>query len=86
MSDLEVYCEDAGGAYLPGRGTDRWHVYIPATDSWYELYDFGPQRAVSTVPYSHTANREALGRRCAAHELPPRIGARIAELAGEGEP
>jgi len=82
---VEVYREDAGGCYLPakGKGAPCWHVYSGGT--WYELYDFTGEGAVTAVPYGPTANREALGRKCEPYELPPRIAARIAAL-GESEP
>jgi len=82
---LEVYREEKGGAYLPGRGsgTPCWHVYARGT--WYELYDFTGEGHVSAIPYGPTANREALGRKCAPWELPPRIAARVAELVMGGD-
>ena len=77
---LEVYREDRPGAYMPAKdtGTPCYHVY--AGGAWYELYDFGPPRAVSAVYYGTQANREALGRKCEPWELPARIAARVAEL------
>jgi hypothetical protein len=87
---VETYRDDpaagrSGGCYLPAKGAavPCWHVYAGAV--WYELFDFGPPRAVVAVPYGPTANREALGRKCEPWELPARIAARIAELP-EGAP
>ena len=79
---VEVYREDAGGAYLPARGSGApcFHVYTGLR--WWELYDFGPPRVVSAVPYGTTRNRAAFGRRLELHELPPRIARRIARLMG----
>lgn len=79
---VEVYRDDGGGCYLlaKGSGVPCYHVY--AGGRWYELYDFGPPRPVSAVDYGPTANREALGRKCAPWELPPRIAARVAKLPG----
>lgn len=79
---VEVYREDAGGAYVGARGSGIpcFHVYTGWR--WWELYDFGAARVVSAVPYGPQAHREALGCRLELHELPPRIARRIARLTG----
>lgn len=79
---VEVFRDDAGGCYLPAKGTGApcWHVY--AGGAWYEVFDFDGQRPVVSVYYGPTANREALGRPMAPWELPPRIAAKVAELEG----
>lgn len=77
---VEVYREDAGGAYVGAKdsGAPCFHVYTGRR--WWELYDFGPPRVVSAVPYGPQADREALGSRLELHEIPPRIARRIARL------
>jgi hypothetical protein len=82
----EVYRSPEPGAYLPAKAAGWrpcWHVGTRGT--WHEVYDPGPPAAIVAVYYGTSANTAAMGEPVQGWELPPRVAARVAELAAAAE-